>query len=199
MKFEFVEKYKNCGLVLPVRKTEHSAGYDLAAAEDIVIPSYQKHFNRMKALCNTANVYSLSEVANITKGLGTKPTLVPTGLKCKLETNTYLELSVRSSTPLKSWLILANGVGVIDADYYDNSDNEGHIFLQLINLAPFDIKIKKGEYIGQAIIKPYLTVENDISTGTRTGGFGSTTVESPKPITKKIVLPKVVPNENTSS
>lgn len=88
---------------------------------------------------------------------------------------------------------------IIDADYYNNSDNEGHIFLQLINLAPFDIKIKKGEYIGQAIIKPYFTVENDITTGARTGGFGSTTVESPKPITKKIVLPKVVPNENTSS
>jgi dUTP pyrophosphatase len=198
MKFEFVEKYKDCGLALPVRKTERSAGYDLCAAEDIIVPSYDKMMKRMKAICNTETVRSLSEVASITKGLKIKPTLVPTGLKCELDGNTYLELSVRSSTPLKSWLILANGVGVIDADYYNNSDNEGHIFLQLINLAPFDIKIKKGEYIGQAIIKPYLTVENDIAAGTRTGGFGSTT-ETPKPIAKKIVLPKAVSNENTSS
>lgn len=193
MKFEFVKKYENCGLGLPVRKTERSAGYDLCAAEDIIIPSYQKHFNRIKALCNTANVYSLSEVANITKGLGTKPTLVPTGLKCKLDPNTYLELSVRSSTPLKTWLILANGVGVIDADYYNNSDNEGHIYLQLINLAPFDIKIKKGEFIGQGIIKPYLTTEDDKAIGERTGGFGSTST------VKKVVLPKVMPNENSGT
>ena len=58
MKFEFVEKYKNSGLALPLRKTEHSAGYDLCAAEDIIIPSYHKHLSRMKALCNTANAYT---------------------------------------------------------------------------------------------------------------------------------------------
>ena len=198
MKFEFVKKYENCGLALPVRKTKHSAGYDLCAAEDIIVPSYDKMMKRMKALCSTETVRSLSEVTNITKGLGIKPTLVPTGLKCELDDNTYLELSVRSSTPLKTWLILANGVGIIDADYYNNVDNEGHIFLQLINLAPFDIKIKKGEFIGQGIIKPYLTIENDTATGARTGGFGSTT-ENPKPAVKKVVLPKVVPNETTSS
>ena len=192
MKFEFVKKYENCGLALPVRKTANSAGYDLCAAEDIIIPSYDKMMKRVRSLCNTEGVYSLSSVANMTKGLGVRPTLVPTGLKCELDPNTYLELSVRSSTPLKTWLILANGVGIIDADYYNNSDNEGHIYLQLINLLPVDIKIKKGEFIGQAIIKPYLTVENDNATGVRTGGFGSTTV-------KKVVLPKVIRNENPST
>lgn len=44
MKFEFVEKYKDAGLGLPVRKTEHSAGYDLVAAEDTIVPSM---FNMM--------------------------------------------------------------------------------------------------------------------------------------------------------
>ena len=101
-------------------------------------------------------------------------TLVPTGIKCKLDPGTYLELSVRSSTPLKSGLMLANGVGIIDADYYNNPDNEGHIFFQILNPTPFDIKISKGTAIGQGIIKSYLTTEDDDAENERTGGFGST-------------------------
>lgn len=91
---------------------------------------------------------TLEDVAKFTKETKCKPTLVSTGVKCKLDRRQYLELSVRSSTPLKYWLILANGVGIIDRDYYNNSDNEGEIFLQLINLSPFDIQLKKGEKIG---------------------------------------------------
>lgn len=118
----------------------------------------------------------MDEFANITKTLKTKPTLVSTGMKCKLESGTYLELSVRSSCPLKHWLILANSVGIIDADYYNNPDNEGEIFFQMINLSPFDIILRKGDIIGQGIIKPYLTTEDDNASGQRTGGFGSTSV-----------------------
>jgi dUTP pyrophosphatase len=55
---------------------------------------------------------------------------------------------VRSSSPLKYWLMLGNGIGVIDADYYNNPDNEGEIFLQIYNLSPFNIQIKEGEAIG---------------------------------------------------
>lgn len=122
------------------------------------------------------NTFTLDEIANITKTLKTKPTLVSTGMKCKLEPGTYLELSVRSSCPLKHWLILANSVGIIDADYYNNPDNEGEIFFQMINLSPFDIILRKGDIIGQGIIKPYLTTEDDNASGQRTGGFGSTSV-----------------------
>ena len=81
---------------------------------------------------------------------------------------------MRSSCPLKYWLILANGVGIIDSDYYNNPDNEGHIFFQIINLSPFDIVLQKGEIIGQGIIKKYETTENDNANGKREGGFGST-------------------------
>ena len=70
--------------------------------------------------------------------------------------------------------MLANGVGIIDADYYNNPDNEGEIFLQMFNLSPFNIQIKKGEAIGQGIIKSYLTTEDDAASGQRLGGFGST-------------------------
>ena len=64
---------------------------------------------------------------------------------------------------------------IIDADYYNNPDNEGEIFFQLINLSPYNIILKKGEKIGQGIIKQYLTTEDDAATGDRLGGFGSTT------------------------
>lgn len=180
-KFEVVSKYENAELALPIRKTQGSAGYDLAAAEDIIIPSYKKLMQRLESneffgeKEMKITPYTLDEMSELTKFKKAKPTLVSTGMKCKLDPGTYLELSVRSSSPLKYWLILANGVGIIDADYYNNSDNEGEIFLQLINLSSFDILIKKGEAIGQAIIKPYLTTEDDAATGERLGGFGSTT------------------------
>lgn len=177
--FEIVSKYADAGLELPMRKTEFSAGYDLVAAEDVVIPSM---FNMMEETLENLVVevakdqyLSLETMAELTKQADYRPTLVSTGVKCKLEPGTYLELSVRSSTPLKHWLLLANGVGIIDADYYNNESNEGEIFLQIINLSPFNIMIKKGEAIGQGIIKPYLTTDSDKHGGLRTGGFGSTT------------------------
>ena len=63
---------------------------------------------------------------------------------------------------------------VIDADYADNPDNEGEIFFQLYNLSPFDIVLNKGDIIGQGIIKPFLTTDDDAANGKRVGGFGST-------------------------
>lgn len=170
MKFERVSKYPDA--VLPVRKTAKSAGYDFTVAEDIIIPSYQKLLDKFPK--NQINLVSLEDISILTKNLKAKPTLVPTGIKCELNDNTYLELSVRSSCPLKYWLILANGVGIIDADYYNNPDNEGHIYFQMINLSPFDIQLHKGDVIGQGIIKPYLVTEDDNASGDRLGGFGST-------------------------
>ena len=72
---------------------------------------------------------TLDNMGALTKTIKAKPTLVPTGMKCYLNENEYLELSVRSSSPLK-YLFLANGEGIIDRDYADNPDNEGtYIFL----------------------------------------------------------------------
>ena len=66
---------------------------------------------------------------------------------------------------------------IIDSDYCDNPDNEGHIFLQMINLSPFPIHIRRGDIIGQGIIKSYNVVDNDSALGERVGGFGSTTTK----------------------
>ena len=186
--FEKVSKFADVDINLPQRKTAESAGYDMEVAEDIVIPSYLSLYNHM--LQEVADIFpaegseiaveiralTLDEMAALTKRTKDKPTLVSTGMKCKLDPGTYLELSVRSSCPLKYWLILANSVGIIDADYYNNPDNEGEIFFQMINLSPYDIQLKKGDIIGQGIIKPYLTTENDSANGQRMGGFGSTSV-----------------------
>ena len=177
-KFEKVKRFEDVDLPLPVRKTSQSAGYDFVVAEDIVIPPYSEMVDRMKAFHPPVLTASLEEAAAAIKAAGAKVTLVSTGMKCKLEDGTYLELSVRSSCPLKHWLILGNSVGIIDADYYNNPDNEGEIFFQIINLAPFPIQLKRGDAIGQGIIKPYLTVEEDNATGMRVGGFGSTDKDS---------------------
>ena len=174
IKFEKVSRFNDEDVVLPVRKTTNSAGYDFVVAEEVVIKPHQVHYNHLNYEVNPYNIYSLDEVATATKQKEAKPTLVSTGVKCALEPDTYLELSVRSSTPLKYWLVLANGVGIIDADYYNNESNEGEIFFQLINLSPYPIRLKKGEVIGQGIIKKYMTTDDDIASGERKGGFGST-------------------------
>ena len=181
MKFEIVSKYADAGLNLPVRKTKASAGYDFQVAEDIIIPSYLDLFNELAAAQITSEYcddefLTLEKAAALTKYARCKPTLVPTGVKCEMPEDMYLELSVRSSCPLKHWLILANGVGIIDADYYNNPDNEGHIFFQIINLSPFDIMLKKGDAIGQGIFKKYYLTDDDMATALRQGGFGSTDI-----------------------
>lgn len=186
--FEKVSRFADVDINLPQRKTAYSAGYDMEVAEDIVIPSYyhlmeimNKEYREEPVVQGDTFIYNrplfdLNGLATITKRTKAKPTLVSTGMKCKLDPGTYLELSVRSSCPLKYWLIMANGVGIIDADYYNNPDNEGEIFFQLINLSPYDIQLHKGDIIGQGIILPYQITDNDNAQGERVGGFGSTSV-----------------------
>lgn len=171
-KFEVALRFKGRpDIDMPKRATANSAGYDLYVAENTVIPSL---FAKYQSGITSLGIQNLEEAASIIKSHEMKPVLVSTGVKCKLDPGTYLEVSVRSSTPLKYLLLLANGVGIIDADYYGNPDNDGEIFLQLINLGPNPVILRKGDRIGQGIIKPYLITEDDVATGKRLGGFGST-------------------------
>lgn len=183
--FEKVSRFADVDLPLPTRSTTDSAGYDFVVAEDIVLPPYEHVTTKIKdKLFENGRMkedyfgflkpLTLDEMAAATKELKAKIPLVSTGMKCHLEREQYLEISVRSSTPLKHWIILGNSVGIIDADYYNNPDNEGEIFFQLINLAPFAIQLKRGDRIGQGIIHSYSVVDGDDAAGARTGGFGST-------------------------
>ena len=75
---------------------------------------------------------------------------------------------------LRPSLVMANSQGIIDGDYADNENNEGEIFFQLINLSPYPILLKRGDVIGQGIIKKYNLTDDDCADGERVGGFGST-------------------------
>lgn len=180
--FEKVSRFKDINIKPPTRKTIHSAGYDFVVAEDTIIPSLPAKLltttRSLKTLMSAEAPYcimSLDDVKRFNKQNNLQPTLVSTGYKCYLQPDEYLELSVRSSSPLKYLLVLANGVGIIDADYVNNSDNEGEIFFQLINLSPVNIELKAGETIGQGIIKKYsCTYDDSCENNYRQGGFGST-------------------------
>lgn len=189
--FEKISKYVDDELViLPSRKTAQSAGYDFCAAEDTIIPPFveimedamladmedrkvKEQYADVREFMEKEYPFTLDRIAAISKKFNAKVALVPTGVKCKIPDGYFLQLSVRSSLPLKHWLILGNGVGIIDADYYNNPDNEGHIYFQIINLLPVPIKIQKGECFGQGILMEYHTAGDNVTT-TREGGFGST-------------------------
>ena len=146
--FEVAKGFEDKDIHMPIRKTMYSAGYDIECASDTVVPKFVP---------------------------GQTPTLIPTGLKAYMMDDEVLYLYNRSSNPKKKGLILANSVGVVDKDYYGNSDNDGHIMFAFYNIKDEDIVIKKGEAIGQGVFAKYLVTDDDNASGIRTGGFGSTT------------------------
>lgn len=104
-------------------------------------------------------------------------TRVFTGVKCELMPNQVLILANRSSNPSKKGLILLNGIGVVDADYYGNPDNDGEIAFEFYNMLDEVVEIKKGEKLGQGLILKFDKTEDDYISNpnnTRAGGFGST-------------------------
>lgn len=86
---------------------------------------------------------------------------LPTGLKCYFEKDEVLFLVVRSSMGFKYNIRLCNQVGVIDSDYYNNKDNEGHIWIKIQNEGKEKVNIKAGEAIVQGIFLKYLTTNSD--------------------------------------
>ena len=78
-------------------------------------------------------------------------TLIPTGLKVYMPNNQYLALYLRSSTSIKNASMMINSTGVIDSDYYNNSDNEGHMMIAVYNLSDMPYIVNKGDRIAQGI------------------------------------------------
>ena len=143
--FETVSAYEGKGIALPLRGTAASAGYDLSAAESVVIAP--------------------GEMA-----------MVPTGVKAYMEPDEVLYIHIRSSLAVKRQLVLMNSVGVVDADYYNNPDNEGHIFIALWNRGKETVTLKAGERLAQGVFMKYLLADGDTAGKgqDRQGGFGST-------------------------
>lgn len=100
--------------------------------------------------------------------------LIRTGVKAYMPSDEYLDLRVRSSLGIKRQLMLATGASIIDADYYNNPDNEGEIMVVLYNYGDTTQTIKAGEHIVQGIFTRYFLADNDCTTAVRTGGTGST-------------------------
>ncbi|MDO8029925.1 dUTP diphosphatase ['Planchonia careya' phytoplasma] len=101
--------------------------------------------------------------------------IVPTGLKVFLSSNQVLLIYARSSLFIKKKLMLTNNVGVIDSDYYNNIENEGHILIPLYNFSNQTITIHKNERIAQGILQNFLLTKNDNNENQiRKNGFGST-------------------------
>lgn len=132
-KFEFVEKIKEIAMEtnngayckLPERSTKNSAGYDFYNPVKVEIPPYK---------------------------LGDNPTMVRTGVKVQMPKNEFLMLVNRSSNPKKKKLVIPNSMGIIDADYYNNIDNEGEMFFGFYNVSNETVIIEAGEKLGQRYI-----------------------------------------------
>lgn len=154
---------------LPEYQTKNSAGADFFCAEEVTIPSIW------------TSVFGV--LGEVVKGNGLKnvedtfkPTLVHTGIKAHMEEDEVLELYNRSSNPKKLGLILANSVGIVDADYADNPDNDGEIMFAYFNFKPWAVTLKVGDRVGQGVFKKVLrpTKGLRVKDAERQGGFGST-------------------------
>lgn len=143
--FEVAKGFESAPVVMPMRKTLASAGYDLSLVEKTVLPP-------------------------------NSVVLAKTGLKAYMQNDEVLEIYIRSSVAIKQKIWCANNVGVVDADYYGNPDNDGHIMIPLYNANDETVEFEQGERVAQAIFKKYLTVDGEeyIEFAQRKGGFGST-------------------------
>ena len=144
-KFEVAKGFEDRGVVLPQRKTTKSAGYDIIALTD-------------------EDVY-------VHPGMSVN---LETGVKACMEDDEVMLLFIRSSLGIKQGLTLSNSCGVIDADYYNNPDNDGHFILNIINTGNSVQRIPARSRVAQAVFVKYLTVDDDNATGERIGGIGST-------------------------
>lgn len=160
--------------VYVLEKTHNLVG---GSVENGVEDLPQEVMNKLRSVIETvlfeADIdFKKDFAAIIKKG---QPKLVKTGIKAYMQPDEYLAMFNRSSNPIKRGLILTNGTGVVDSDYYNNPDNEGEIAFQFVNNGYDDVVIKKGERIGQGIFQKFLLATNEEkSDKVRGGGHGST-------------------------
>ena len=132
--------------------------------EDIIIP---KRSTKFSAGYDFYMPYDLTIKKN-------EVVLIPTGIKVMLNSDEFLGIYIRSSLGFKYNLRMCNQVGIIDSDYYNNSSNEGHIFVKLKNEGDNDIILKKYDRYVQGIIQKYYIVDNEKEIeDIRVGGIGS--------------------------
>ena len=142
--FEIVTGYEDVA-TLPVRGTKGSAGYDF-----YITRNYDAYLESGESY------------------------VFDTGIKAYMPQEEVLLIYIRSSLGIKKNLILSNCVPVIDSDYYNNKDNEGHILLSVTNIGNKTQVIPPKSKIAQGIFTKYFTVDGDNVDTERVGGVGST-------------------------
>ena len=113
---------------------------------------------------------------DVTVNVG-ESTLIPTGIRCRINDGWVLSIYPRSGLGFKHRIQLDNTVGIIDADYY-NSSNEGHIMIKLSCDAHDEghsVTVPAGDGFAQGIFTQFGITFSDDADGIRDGGFGSTT------------------------
>ena len=147
-----------------ISKSEFLKDVPDANYDDIILPK--------RSTLNSAG-YDFYSVISFTLCPGERR-VIPTGIKVSMNSNEFLSIYIRSSLGFKWNIRMCNQVGIIDADYYNNSENEGHIFVFLMNEGNKVLEIKKGDRIVQGIFMPFLITDDDKTTDIRMGGIGST-------------------------
>lgn len=145
------ECYNN--IQLPKRGSKYSAGYDMYSpisfdlnVHNTIVPTF---FD------------------------STHPITIPLGIKAQMPGNMFLKIVPRSGVGFKSGTYLANTIGIIDSDYYNNEKNEGHIMVKLVPGFE-DLHVNAGDRIVQGIFTKYYITDDDEAQDDRKGGFGST-------------------------
>jgi dUTP pyrophosphatase len=103
--------------------------------------------------------------------------VIPTGLKASMGLREMMLALPKSGLGFKFFVRLANTVGLIDSDYYNNINNEGHIMIKIRNESNDELSmldVKEGKGFCQVVVVNYKTTRNDKASGKRIGGFGST-------------------------
>lgn len=101
--------------------------------------------------------------------------VVPIGVKVYLMEDEWLGIYSRSGLGFKHNIRLRNQVGIIDADYYNNEGNEGHMAVALKNEGEKNWAVEKGTKIAQSLFLKYFLADDDVVVNKkRTGGIGST-------------------------
>lgn len=132
--------------------------------KNIILPSRKTKFSAGYDIATAENIILLPQ----------QVTLIPTGIKAYMQTDEYLGVHIRSSIAIKQKLTLINNVGVIDADYYNNVENEGHIMIPVYNYNQSSVTIEKDTRIAQGIFYRCLLASDDKAENIRIGGIGST-------------------------
>lgn len=154
---------------LPMRKTKASAGYDIGVIHPQVFDLLCKGMTIEEAWNKIPKV---NGCAIVSKPIDTASIILPTGIKAYMQDNEVLVMAVRSSSGIKKAIKQANPPSWIDADYYNNPENEGHIKFAISNdMIYFDAPIM---YIAQGIFINYLVADTGNSEYERIGGIGST-------------------------